>query len=59
MSKKEKRMIEIAGKIIDLMRSEGIAVDSPYDLENFVEDYCSHSQLKETGRFQSEDDEDE
>lgn len=51
MGKSEEEMIEILGKIIDLLRSEGIAVDSPYDLENFMEDWGNHSNQFDTGRF--------
>jgi hypothetical protein len=44
-------MNEILGKIIDLMRAEGLDIDSPYDVENFFEDHGSHSDMFETGRF--------
>lgn len=54
----EAKANKIVGKIIDLLRSEGVKVDTPYDLENFFEDYCSHSQQRATGKFAlSEDDE--
>ncbi len=55
---KHKRAIEILGKIIDLMRAEGIKIESPYDVENFFCDYGeSHTYLVETGRFKHEEDE--
>jgi len=45
--------IELAGKIIDLMRANGLTIESPYDVENFVEEYLTnHSNLWETGRFE-------
>jgi hypothetical protein len=44
-------MNEILGKIIDLMREEGLDIDSPYDVQNFFFDYGSHSDMSETGRF--------
>lgn len=44
-------MNETLGKIIDLMRAEGLDIDSPYDVTNFFEDYGSHSDMFETGRF--------
>jgi hypothetical protein len=44
-------MNEILGKIIDLMRAEGLDIDSPYDVENFFTDYGSHNDMFETGRF--------
>lgn len=43
--------IEILGKLIDLLRSEGVNIDDPYDFENFIEDNASHSNLFKTGRF--------
>jgi hypothetical protein len=43
---------EIVGKIIDLLRENGVEIDSPYDLENFCYDYMrSHSDIIESGRF--------
>lgn len=45
------KKLEVLGKIIDLMRAEGIKVDNPYDFENFIEDNASHSDLFATGRF--------
>jgi len=49
---------EIVGKLVDLLRSEGVAIESQYDFENFIEDNCSHSQLAETGRFPCTEEED-
>jgi len=49
---------EIVGKLVDLLRAEGVTIESQYDFENFIEDNCSHSQLKETGRFPVENAED-
>lgn len=45
---------QILGKIIDLMRAEGLDITSPYDVENFFEDHCSHSKMFKTGRFNQE-----
>ena len=51
----DKEKIEIMGKVIDLLRTEGLEIDSPYDVENFFEDYGSHSSQFDTGRFVRED----
>ena len=46
------KRIEILGKIIDLLREEGVEVTSPYDIENFFEDLDGlHSSCFNTGRF--------
>jgi hypothetical protein len=47
----------ILGKIIDLLREEGVKIDSPYDFENFMADHASHSNLFATKRFKEEEDE--
>lgn len=59
VNRKELNMNEILGKIIDLMRTEGLEIDSPYDIENFFEDYGSHSDMWDTGRFSNEDDDED
>jgi hypothetical protein len=46
----------ILGKIIDLLREEGVTIDSPYDFEHWIEDHTSHSKLFDTNRFKTEDD---
>lgn len=51
----DERAIEILGKVIDLLRAEGVQVDSPYDVENFFDDVGSHSQMFATGRFETEE----
>jgi hypothetical protein len=45
--------IELLGKIIDLMRAEGMTVNDPYDFENLMEE-ATHSNLYSTGRFKKE-----
>ena len=44
-------MTEILAEVIDLLRSRGVEIDSPYDLTNWIEDYASHEQQFDTGRF--------
>lgn len=44
-------MTNILGKIIDLMRAEGVKLDDPYDFENFISDHAKHSDLFATGKF--------
>lgn len=44
-------------EMVGLLRLRGIKMDSPYDLENFIQDHCSHSQLFEAGAFSCEPDE--
>jgi hypothetical protein len=39
-------------KIINVMRNYGMRIDSPYDVENFIGDWGSHSQMFETGCFE-------
>lgn len=51
----KEKAIEILGKIIEMMRAAGEKMDSPYDFENFVADYGSHSNLFATGKFKVED----
>ena len=49
-------IIKIIGEIIDLLEQNGIKIDSPYDLENFAEDYlCDHSFIFATKRFDDPD----
>lgn len=43
--------VKIMGKVIDLLRSEGININSPYDSENFFAEFECHSKLFSTGRF--------
>lgn len=40
-------------EIIEVLRNHQIDMDTPYDFDNFISDYCSHSQLFKTGMFQS------
>jgi hypothetical protein len=47
-------MDKIAKGLIEYLRSQGVDMDSPYDLENFIADHCSHSQLFECGAFPDE-----
>lgn len=49
-------MNEILGKVIDLLRENGVEMDSPYDFENWVFDNATHTQLFATGKFKREDD---
>jgi len=42
---------EILAEVIDLLRNRGVDIDSPYDLENWMEDYASHEQQFATGKF--------
>ncbi len=52
---------EVLGKVIDLMKAEGVVVESPYDISNFFEDHGSHTNMFETHRFDDmleDDDED-
>jgi hypothetical protein len=44
-------MVKVLGKIIDLLRDEGIDIRTPYDLSNWFEDNTSHSEQFKTGRF--------
>ena len=44
----------LLGKVIDLMRAEGLEVESSYDVENFFEDHGSHTNMFDTGRFSTE-----
>ena len=55
----EKAKNELLGKIIDLMRAEGLEVKTPYDVEKFFEDHGSHSDMFKTGRFKNMDEEDD
>lgn len=48
---------EILGRIIDTMRECGLEIESPYDVSNFFEDFGSHSDMFETGRFDEDEDE--
>jgi len=45
----------LLGKIIDLMRKEGVKVDSPYDFENWFEDNANHTELFKTGKFKQDE----
>jgi hypothetical protein len=47
---------EVLARIIDLMRSCYIKLDSPYDFENWLADNASHSQLFATGKFVTDSD---
>ena len=41
------------------LEKNGIEIDSPYDLENFAQDYlCDHSLIIKTGKFEYRDYED-
>jgi hypothetical protein len=51
--------IKIIKEIIILLEKNGIEIDSPYDLENFAQDYlCDHSLIIKTGKFEYRDYED-
>jgi hypothetical protein len=50
-----KQQLRIMGLVIDLLRKEGMKIESPYDVENFF-DNMSHSAMFETGRFPTEED---
>jgi hypothetical protein len=44
--------IKIIKEIIEVLKKNGIEIDSPYDLENFAQDYlCNHSLIFKTGKF--------
>jgi len=47
--------LRIMGEVIDLLRKEGVKIESPYDVENFFGN-MSHSLMFETGRFPREED---
>lgn len=61
MSANQAEIVRVLGKVIDLMRAEGLKIESEYDFENFMTDHgCEHSILRKTGRFEdSEDDEED
>lgn len=46
---------KILAEIVDVLRANGVKVDSAYDVENFFEDYMSHSDLFDCGRFVDKD----
>ena len=46
--------LRILGLVIDLLRKEGMEIESPYDVENFFGN-MSHSAMFETRRFPRED----
>jgi hypothetical protein len=51
----EDENIKIAAEVIELLRSRGVDVTSPYDVENWVEEYLTnHSNLFKTGQFKME-----
>jgi hypothetical protein len=45
------KTIEVLGKVIDLLRAEGVKIDDPYDFENFMDENARHFQLFKTKRF--------
>lgn len=48
--------VELVGQMIDLARSQGYRMDSPYDFENFIMDHADqHTDLFATGRFEVEE----
>ena len=50
--KTKSQNIQIAKKIIKLMKKAGLAVDCPYDVENWAEEYLTnHTNLFKTGEF--------
>lgn len=43
---------QLLGKIIDMMRENGVKLVTPYDFQNWMYDNAkSHSKLFDTGRF--------
>jgi len=53
MTKQEN--IKIAGEVINLLRKNGIVIESPYDVENWAEEWLTnHSNLFETKMFKEE-----
>lgn len=48
------KSVELLGKVVDLLRENGIRIDSPYDVDNFFEDCASHEKLMKTGRFKTD-----
>lgn len=58
MSKRMKKDIKILKNVLETLRENGVAIDSPYDFWNWVEDYASDSEkFFETGLFQDLQDE--
>lgn len=49
------RQNKILAEIVDVLRANGVKVDSPYDVENFFTDYMNHSDLFDCGKFVDED----
>lgn len=51
-----KLVIKIISEIIDVLEKNGVEIKSPYDLENFAQDYlCDHSYIFATRRFDEDD----
>ena len=44
-------VLRILSQIVEVLRVNGVIVDSPYDVENFFVDYGQHSNYLETGCF--------
>ena len=47
----KEKQIRILAAIVDVLRANGVKVDSPYDVKNFFADYCGYSALFECGKF--------
>ncbi len=45
---------ELLKKFIELLRNNGVEINSPYDVDNWIEDNISHSKMFETGLFQQD-----
>jgi len=50
---------EVVKNLVLWLREQGIKIESPYDLENFIADHCSHSQMFATGVFKEDDDDED
>lgn len=42
---------ELLAAMIDLLRNNGVSIETPYDFENWIQDNAGHTQMFETGRF--------
>lgn len=49
-------VIDILGKMVEILRDEGVECDSPYDFTNFIDEHAGHDNLFETEKFEVEDD---
>lgn len=44
-------LLDTLSKIIDILREQGVTIDSPYDFENFFTDNATHTNLMRTHKF--------